>query len=254
MLKCHFPDVIEYLEMRYYVKCKLNPKDRQRLRDSLKNGTLGSGTIFYEGMQTAHREGTIDDDGDVVHFIEVCYCLEYGLHPMAMEIPELSKYFGEVVEVKDARLRNHCTMECEFCDCTRNVKLPGKSLVEELGIDKEIEYEKDIFVDIGGINLNRKKQGTGIQGLRNVMEAMKNENGNKVKPFFAAAAISGLFAIFYDCKDGDYLRIKNIPDTAEAKKLLKSIGLDVCYGVGSMRTAAAAKSSLAKDCRWSNVV
>ncbi len=250
MLKCLFLGVIKYLCMRYYVKCKLKPKDRQRLRDSLKNGSLGSGTIFYEGMQTALRAGTIDDDG-VVHFIEVCYCLEYGLYPMAMEIPELNKYFGEVVEVKDARLRNHCTMECEFCDCTRNVKLPGKSLVEELGIGKEIEYEKDTFVDIGRINLNRKKQGIGIQGLRNVIEAMKN--GNKVKPIFAAAAISGLFAIFYDYEDDYYLRIKNISDTEEAKKLLESVGLDVCYGVESMKTAAA-KSSLAKGCRWSNVV
>ena len=82
---------------------------------------------------------------------------------------------------------------------------------------------------------------------------MKNENGDKVKSAFAAAAVSGLFAIFYDCKDGDYLRIKNIPDTAEAKELLKSIGLDLSYGVEWMKVAAA-KSSLAKGCRWSNVV
>jgi len=91
----------------------------------------------------------------------------------------------------------------------------------------------------------------GIQGFRNVIEKLKN--GNKVKPIFAAAAISGLFAIFYDFDDYDYLRIKKISDTAEAKKLLKSIGLDVYYGVESMKTAAA-KSSLAKGCRWSNVV
>jgi hypothetical protein len=64
---------------------------------------------------------------------------------MAMEIPELSKYFGDVVEVKDACLRNHCTMECLFCDCTRNVKLPGKSLVEELGIDTETEGKGSLF-------------------------------------------------------------------------------------------------------------
>lgn len=67
---------------------------------------------------------------------------------MAMEIPELRKYFGEVAEVMDARLRNHCTMECEFCDCTRNVKLLGKSLVEELGMDTETESEKDSFLDV----------------------------------------------------------------------------------------------------------
>ncbi len=204
-------------------------------------------------MQTALREGSIDDDG-MVHFIEVCYCLEYGLYPMAMEIPELSKYFGDVVEVKDARLRNHCTMEFGFCDCTRNVKLLGKSLVEELVIDTETEPEKDTFVDVGRIHLNRKRQGTGIQGLRNVMEKMKNENGNKVKPMFAAAAISGLFAVFYDYEDGDYLRFKNISDTAEAKILLKSVGLDVCYGDEESMKTAAAESSLARGCRWSNVV
>ena len=97
MLKCPFPDVTISLHMRYYVKCKLNPKDRQRLRDSLKNGSLGSGTIFHEGMQTALRGGTIGDDG-VVHLIEVCYFLDNGLYPMAMEIPELGKYFDGVVE------------------------------------------------------------------------------------------------------------------------------------------------------------
>ena len=129
--------------------------------------------------------------------------------------------------------------------------MPGKSLVEELGMDTETEPEEDSFVDIGRISLNRRKQGTGIQGLRDVIEAMKN--GDEVKPIFAAAALSGLFAVFYDCKDGDYLRIKNISYTAEAKELLKSIGLDVCYGVGSVK-AAAAKSSLAKGCKWSNVV
>ncbi len=63
----------------------------------------------------------------------------------------------------------------------------------------------------------------GIQGLRDIMGRLKN--GNKVKPLSAAAAISGLFAIFYDYDNDDYLRIKNISDSAEAKKLLKSIGL-----------------------------
>jgi hypothetical protein len=124
-------------------------------------------------------------------------------------------------------------------------------LVEELGIDKGIKPEKDNFVDIGRISLKRKKQGTGIEGLRDVIGKIKN--GNKVIPMFAAAAISGLFAIFYNYDDGDYLRIKNISDTAGNKELLKSIGLDVCYDVESMNTAAA-KSSIAKDCKWSNVV
>jgi hypothetical protein len=84
---------------------------------------------------------------------------------MAMEIPVLKEYFENIVEIKDARLRNQCTMECEFCDCTRNIKLPGKSLAYELQIDKEqVNEEEDLidnnFRDIGRLSLterNRRK-------------------------------------------------------------------------------------------------
>jgi hypothetical protein len=119
--------------MRYYIKCKLNPKSKQRLADSIISGSLAQGKIFYEGMQTGLREGTIDEN-NIVHFVEVCYCLEGGLYPMAMEIPILDEYFDDIIEVKDARLRDQCTMECEFCDCTRNIKLPGKSSKTSFGI------------------------------------------------------------------------------------------------------------------------
>ena len=50
---------------------------------------------------------------------------------MAMEIPVLNKYFESVSEVRDARFRDQCTMECEFCDCTRSIKLPGKPLMND---------------------------------------------------------------------------------------------------------------------------
>ena len=106
--------------------------------DSIKSGSLARGQIFYDGMHTALREGTIDET-DIVHFVEVCYCLEGGLYPMTMEIPVLNKYFEDIIEVRDARLREQCTMECEFCDCTRNIKLPGKSLVNELNLNKRKE-------------------------------------------------------------------------------------------------------------------
>jgi hypothetical protein len=61
--------------MRYYIRCKLNPGAKNRLADSIKSGSLARGNVFYEGMQTALREGTIDEN-DIVHFVEVCYCLE----------------------------------------------------------------------------------------------------------------------------------------------------------------------------------
>ena len=101
-------------------------RKKQLLTESIKSGSLAKGKIFYEGMQTALRQGTIDEN-DIVHFVEICYCLEGGLYPMAMEIPTLKEYFDNIVEVKDARLRDQCTMECEFCDCTRSIKLLGYS-------------------------------------------------------------------------------------------------------------------------------
>lgn len=235
--------------MRYYVKCRINPAEKQKVSDSINNGSMGRGKVFYEGMQTALREATIDDD-DVVHFIEICYCLEGGLYPMAMEIPELNKYFSKVVEVKDARLRSECTMECEACDCTRSIKLPGKPLMKELGIGKNTGSERSDFVDIGRMKLNRKKQKDGIQQLRNV-DGIAIRNENSIRPVFAGAAISGLFAIFYDCKDKDYFRIKNIPDTIEARRMLKSIELDVDYYVDAIKANALA--SLAKSDKRSNI-
>jgi hypothetical protein len=232
--------------MRYYIKCKLNRREKQRLREGIKSGSLAKGKIFYEGMQTALREGTIDDN-DTVHFVEICYCLEGGLYPMAMEIPTLKEYFYNIIEVKDARLRDQCTMECEFCDCTRSIKLPGKLLSDELDITKEESGNSNSeFIDIGRLKLNRRKQQEGIQSLRNLLH---NSNYN-IEPIFAGAAVSGLFAIFHD--GSDYFRIKNISDNEEARKLLKTIGLEVYGTVSSIKQTA--RSSLAKSDKRSNVV
>jgi hypothetical protein len=232
--------------MRYYIKCKLNPSEKQRLREGIESGSLAKNKIFYEGMQTALREGTIDEN-DIVHFVEICYCLEGGLYPMAMEIPTLKEYFEKIVEVKDARLRDQCTMECEFCDCTRSIKLPGKSLSGELDIPKEEACSNENkFVDIGRLKLNRKKQQEGIESLRNLLH-----NGyDSVKSIFAGAAISGIFAIFYD--GTDFFRIKNIIDSKEAHELLEGIGLEVYDSVISIKQAA--RNSLAKSDTRSNVV
>jgi len=232
--------------MRYYIKCKLDPSEKQRLRETIETGSLAKGNIFYEGMQTALREGTIDEN-NIVNFVEICYCLEGGLYPMAMEIPTLKEYFDKIVEVKDARLRDQCTMDCEFCDCTRSIKLPGKSLSGELNLPKEEAHSNDNkFVDIGRLKLNRKKQQEDIESLRNLLH-----NGNdSVKPIFAGAAISGLFVIFYD--GTDFFRMQNFSDSKEAHELLESIGLEVCDSVTSIRQAA--RNSLAKSDKRSNVV
>ena len=198
--KLHSYSKLEALKMflwlmfyvRYYLKCKLNPVEKERLAKGMKFGSLASGKIFYEGMQSALRSATIDED-DVVHFIEICYCLEGGLYPMAMEIPVLNEYFENVSEIRDTRFRDQCTMECEFCDCTRNIKLPGKPLMDELSTLMTSQPYHDIrstnFIDVGRIKLNRKKQKEGVYALKSLC----NDNSyTKVESIFARAAISGL--------------------------------------------------------------
>ncbi len=234
--------------MRYYIKCRLNPNTRDRLANSINSGDLAKGQIFYEGMQGALRAATIDDS-DIVHFIEVCYCLEGGLYPMAMEIPTLKRYF-ESVEVKDARFRDKCTMECEACDCTRVIKLPGKPLKQNLNLANNELHKKDRnimrFTDFGRVLLNRRKQTVGIESLRKISNECAS---SKIKPIMAGAAISGLFAIFYD---GDYFRIKNIPDTDEARQIFEKLGLSFSDSVQTAKRNA--KESLAGNDTYSNIV
>lgn len=237
--------------MRYYIKCKLNPKSSEKLANSINSGNLAKGKIFYEGMQAALRTATIDET-NTVHFIEACYCLEGGLYPMAMEIPTLKDYFESVEEVKDARFREKCTMECEACDCTRAIKLPGIPLVEKLNLeDDEVskkESSRTEFIDFGRVELKRQKQRQGIDSLKKVIDECLS---SKIKPIIAGAAISGLFAIFYD-DNGEYFRIKNIPDTNEARHILDKIGLEIHDSVESVKENA--RCSLAASDRYSNIV
>lgn len=234
--------------MRYYLRCKLNPKDKTRLADPIRLGTLAKGKIFYEGMQAALRGATVDDT-DTVHFVEVCYCLEGGLYPMAMELPTLERYFDSIVEVKDATFRDKCTMECEACDRTRAIKLPGKPLIDRLNLVKDVrkgESDETRFTDYGRVVLNRRKQRQGIDALRNVFNESES---SKIKPVIAGAAISGLYAVFFD---GEYFRIKNIPDSYEAREIFEKLGLDIDDSVQSVKENA--KYSLAGNNRYSNVV
>lgn len=231
------------------MKCKLNSQAREKLANSIRSGNLAKGQVFYEGMHAALRGATIDDM-DMVHFVEVCYCLEGGLYPMAMESPTLREYFDSIVEVKDARFRDKCTMECEACDCTRAIKLPGKPLIEKLNLVKDVLQERKIdstrFLDIGRIVLNRRKQRQGIDALKNIVYECTS---SKIKPIIAGAAISGLFAIFYD---GEYFRIKNIPDTNEARKIFDKLKLSISDSVQSVKQNT--KQSLAGSDTYSNIV
>jgi hypothetical protein len=235
--------------MRYYIKCKLKPESRASLADNIRSGNLARRQVFYQGMQSALRGATIDGT-DIVHFVEVCYCLEGGLYPMAMELPILKKYFDTIVEVKDARFRDKCSMECEACDCTRAIKLPGKALIETLNLMKDVLHEKETddtrFIDFGRLVLNRKKLRQGILALRKIVDECASL---KIKAIIAGAAISGLFAIFYD---GEYFRIKNIPDTSEARQIFDKLGLSITESVESVKKNA--KYSLAGSDSSSDIV
>ncbi|MDW0142375.1 MAG: hypothetical protein QOK82_04585, partial [Nitrososphaeraceae archaeon] len=224
---------------------------REKLANSINSGNLAKGKIFYEGMQAALRTATVDET-DTVHFIEACYCLEGGLYPMAMEIPTLKEYFESVEEVRDARFREKCTMECGACDCTRAIKLPGKPLVKKLNLRNDDLDRKEIsrtkFIDYGRLELKRQKQRQGIDALKKVIDECLS---SKIKPVIAGAAISGLFAIFYD-DNGEYFRIKNIPDTNEARHILDKLGLSLYDSVESVKENA--RCSLAASDRYSNIV
>ena len=140
-------------------------------------------------------------------------------------------------------------MECEACDCTRAIKLPRKSLVDKLDIQKE-EFSglsnNISLVDMGRIHLNRRKQREGIEALKNVINECNSES---VKPVMAGAAISGLFVIF---QDNEFFRVKNIPDTREARQLISKLGLGLNDTVEMVKTQA--RGSLARSDRRSNIV
>lgn len=137
-------------------------------------------------------------------------------------------------------------------DCTRNIKLPGKSLANVLNFNSE-QKEENSFIDIGRIQLNRQKQNRGLEGLKNSISTIhnnKNSDNSNIKPIFGGAAVSGLFAIFYD--GIDYFRIKNIPDLQVSRLILQNIDLEVYKSVCSTRSVA--RKSLAQNDEHSNVL
>src|SRR5205085_5206410 len=133
-------------------------------------------------------------------------------------------------------------------------KLPGKSLLDELHINRREEEDDDefTFLDIGRIKLNRRKQREGLEELKSI--GNNNNIQERIKPIFAGAAISGLFVIFYNKEDHDYFRIKNILDSREARQVLSNIfNLRINDSTENIKTLAA-RSSLAQSDKRSNVV
>ena len=122
-------------------------------------------------------------------------------------------------------------------------------MIERLNLVNDIQ-EKELdstnFTDYGRIALNRRKQIEGTDALKNIVREFES---SKIKPIMAGAAISGLYAIFYD---DDYFRIKNIPDTSEARQIFEKLGLTISESVETVKDNA--ENSLAGNNKYSNVV
>ncbi len=99
---------------------------------------------------------------------------------------------------------------------------------------------------MGRIHLNRRRQKEGIESLKSIFCECDCAN---IKPIMAGAAISGLFVIFHD---REFFRIKNIPDTEEARQIISGLGLTLYDSVESVKSQA--RSSLAQNDKRSNIV
>ena len=88
---------------------------------------------------------------------------------MAMEIPVLEEYFENVSEVRDARFGTNVLWSVNSV-MHQKYKVAGKPLMDELStLMKSQPYrDKDNFIDIGRIKLNRKKQKEGVYALKSL--------------------------------------------------------------------------------------
>src|SRR2546423_1594023 len=123
--------------MRYLVKARVKPGQKQPLLDAIANKTLGRGSIAGDEYLWDMQHARVGDDG-VAHWVETCFCAT----PLDEERPYWEKFF-ELLTVKDAHARKNCRHEngsepwaCCDCDCTKKLEQrlqqTGKSFLEEL--------------------------------------------------------------------------------------------------------------------------
>lgn len=110
--------------MRYLVRAKVKPEQRDALLHAIDQGTLGAGSIAGEEYLRNMDEARVGDDG-VVRWVEVCYCPT----PLEEERPYWEDFF-DLVKVQDAHARKNCRDEngtepwaCGDCDCTLKLEV-----------------------------------------------------------------------------------------------------------------------------------
>lgn len=117
--------------MRYLVKARVRPGKEAALRQAIRTGALGRGSIAGDEYLHNMQQARLVADG-VVKWVEVCFCAT----PLAEEWPYWEEYF-EILAVTDAHARRNCRHEngtepwaCSDCDCTRKLeaKLAGEGV------------------------------------------------------------------------------------------------------------------------------
>jgi hypothetical protein len=123
--------------MRYIVKARVKPGQKDGLLKAIDNRQLGKGSIA--GDEYLRNMGEARTSGDeVARWVEVCFCAT----PLAEERPYWEEYF-ELLEVKGAHPRRKCRdlngeepWACSSCDCTKRLeerlRSYGKPFVDAL--------------------------------------------------------------------------------------------------------------------------
>jgi hypothetical protein len=140
--------------MRYLVKARLKPGQKEQLRQAIEAGTLGAGSIAGgEYLRNMHNARHLEDG--TTRWVEVCYCPT----PLQEERPYWEEYF-ELVQVKDAHDRRRCRdlngeewWACSTCDCTERLEAKmegwGQSFLARLGDAEDLQIEGEMG-ELGG--------------------------------------------------------------------------------------------------------
>jgi hypothetical protein len=123
--------------MRYLVRARVRRDREEPLLNAIEDGTLGEGSVA-EGEYLRNMGEARVCDGNVVKWVEVCYCPT----PLQEERPYWEEYF-ELVKVQDAHDRSRCRDQngsepwaCSGCDCTgrleRKLAGSGKPFLDRL--------------------------------------------------------------------------------------------------------------------------
>ena len=109
--------------MRYLVKARPKLEKQGELRESVEDGSIGTGSVAFGEYEKNMKEARLLEDGTVT-WVEVCYCAT----PLEEEMPYWEEYF-EMGKITDAHARRNCRHEngsepwaCSNCDCTEKLE------------------------------------------------------------------------------------------------------------------------------------